>query len=293
MYGYKVSLKGLPETLFACSTTVDNYSWQNANDKNTIEISISKAESSVVVINGESYNFQNGANLSCVIGDEERCAYCQSGVQNEITSVAVRFEELLSSGCELSEKDAKDNTYFLLPAFLEDAFQVQEITRLLNKYINNYTSGTSYDKALCMSIWFEMLSLIDRHTREFLCIQTNRSDNYYIKKIDYIIKNRYSEKLSLTKIAEEFGVSMSYLSSTYSSKSHRSFKEALLSTRMKNAKELILTTAHSLDEVADMVGLCDGTYLRKCFKKFYGVSISEFKKINKGLTLYHDKPVRK
>lgn len=86
---------------------------------------------------------------------------------------------------------------------------------------------------------------------------------------------------------------MSYLSSTYSSATHQSFKDALFSVRMKKAKELILTTSLSLSDIAGMIGMCDDTYLHKSFKKFLRVSISEFKKINKGLTLYHDKPVRK
>lgn len=53
------------------------------------------------------------------------------------------------------------------------------------------------------------------------------------------LENRYGEKIYLTKIAEEFGVSTSYLSSAYSSATHQSFKDALFSVRMKKAKELI------------------------------------------------------
>ena len=293
MYGYKVRLKGMPETLFACSTTVDNYNWQNNHTENVIEIGVAKSESYLSNIGGESYNLKNSTHLSCIAGKEYRSASCEEGVTIEITCVGVHFENLYLKSCELIEEDAKDNSYFLLPALTNDALLVKEIMPLLNQYINCHTSNLSYDNALCVSIWFKMLSIIDKYTRDFLYKQKKHSDNYYIKKINYIIENKYSEKLSLTEIAKDFGVSMSYLSSTYSSVTKRSFKEALFETRMKKAKELVIAGIHSTSDIAGMVGLCDEVYLRKCFKKFYGVSISEFKKINKGLTLYHDKPVRK
>lgn len=293
MYGYKVNLKGIPEILFACSTTVDDYIWKNHHNENTIEISISKSEAYTMTINGETLSLQNKPRLTCIVGNEKIEASSKSGVKHEILTTAVQFEHVQASGCELCEDDAIDNSYFIMPAILTDSFSIQEVTRLLNKYINSYTSGTASDKAICISMWFEILSIIDRCTRETLYKKKGSSDNYYIKKLNYIIENKYNERLSLTDIAKEFGVSMSYLSHIYSSKSKITFKDALLSARMKKAKELITASNCTIDEITDMVGICDEAYLRKCFKKFYGVSISEFKKINKGLTLYHDKPVRK
>ena len=293
MYGYKVSLKGLPQTVFACSTTVDNYNWKNSNNNRVVEISTEKSEGFTLIVNNETHLFTEGSRLSCIVGDDERYAFSDADIKKEITSVAVCFEELNITAGELCEADAFDNSYFILPAFLENENITLEVTRLLNKFINHYISDLACDKAMCISVWFDILHLIDKHTRELLCTPKHSSVNYYVKKLNYIIENRYNEKISLTKIAEEFGVSMSYLSSTYSSATHQSFKDALFSVRMKKAKELILTTSLSLSDIAGMVGMCDDTYLRKSFKKFFGVSISEFKKINKGLTLYHDKPVRK
>ena len=292
MYGYKINIKGLPETVFACSTTVDDYNWKNANDNRTIEIAVCKSESVTSIINNKTYSLC-GSHLICVAGNEERYCCCDSGVQFELTTVAVRFDEINISSGELSYKDASDNSCFLLPSFLEDAYPSQEIIRLINKYIKHNTLGRSYDKAQCVSIWFNILCYLDKYTRTLLCKQETYFDNFYVKKINHIIDKKYAENISLTKIAEEFGVSMSYLSSTYSSMTGQSFKKSLLTKRMIAAKELILTTSLPLADIAVMVGICDDAYLRKCFKRFYGVSVSEFKKINKGLTLYHKKPLRK
>ena len=271
-----MKINGLPETVFACSTTVDNYEWKNSNDNCTIEISISKAKFCTEIVNNKTQYFESGKHMACVLGNEERYGFCDSGVENEITSVAVRFDGI----------NIKDGE-------LEDITQMQEITRLLNKYIKHNTSDEIYDRAKCVSIWFDMIYVIDKYTRTLLSKPQNNSTNYYVKKLDYIIDTQYDKKVSLTQIAREFNVSMSYLSSLYSTVTGRTFKEALSSARLKKAKELMLTTSLSLAEIADAVGICDEIYLGKRFKKIFGVSVSEFKKINKGLTLYHEKPLRK
>lgn len=293
MYGYRININGLPETVFACSAIVDNYNWKNMNDSKTIEIFVSKAPAFSIIANGETTFFKGNCRLLCVVGAEDKRAFCDAGIKNEISTVSVRFCNLEAVPCKLTEEDAYDKNCFLLPSFSEDEDIVIEIQRLINKYINCNVSDISYDKALCVSVWFRMLSIIDKHTRQLLYKQKSGNVNYYVKKLNYIISNRYRENLSLTKIAEEFGVSMSYLSSIYSKSTNQSFKEALLSVRMKKAEELIMETHLSLSDIAETVGMCDETYLRKCFKKFFGVSVSEFKKIKNEMTLYHEKPVRK
>ncbi|MBP3580164.1 MAG: helix-turn-helix transcriptional regulator [Clostridia bacterium] len=244
-------------------------------------------------MNNKTYYFGEGTRLGCVLGNEERISFCDSGVQKEITTVAVRFEKISITAGELFFTDACDNSCFLLPAFWEETTQVQEIFGLLNKYIKYSTSNAIYDRAKCISIWFEIIHLIDKQTRAMLSTLQNSSANYYIKKLNFIIETQYNKKISLTQIAKEFNVSLSYLSSIYGSVTGQSFKDAICAVRLKKAKELILTTSLSLADIANAVGICDETYLRKRFKKFFGVSISEFKKINKGLTLYHEKPLRK
>lgn len=293
MYGYKIKLFGIPETKFACSTSVTNYNWKNHNRENVIEISISKSEKRISHVGNRCYEFTDKTVLECVIGNEKRTSYCDEGVKTDITSVAVCFDKMVSEPCELSRADAEDNSVYLLPEYLEDFSGISGIMGLLNKYISCNVSGTAYDRAMCVSLWFEILSVIDRTVRQTIVSQKGSSENYYVKKLDYIINKRYAEKLSLTDIAAEFGVAMSYLSYVYSKASGKSFRNAVTEARLTRVKELISTTDMSAEDIAVCVGFCDVAYLRKSFKKFFGVSISEYKKIQSGMTLYHEKPVRK
>lgn len=293
MYGYKISFKGIPGTVFACSTVVDDYSWENHGSDNTLEISASKSDGITMLIDGKETRLEKGTHLSCVPGGEKRAAFCEKGVKNEILTVCVRFEKLTYTACDLTKKDAADNSVYLLPAVLYEAAEISSFEKLLNEYINLSVSDKAAKKALSVSVWFKLLSAIDDSVRRHLLAYKQASENYYVKKLDYIIENRYAENLSLSEIAKEFGISMSYLSSVYKASSGQTFRNALYCARMNKAKELIRETKLSCEEIAKSVGLCDETYLRKRFKGFFGVSISSFRNIDNELTLYHDKPVRK
>ncbi len=291
MYGYKVNLKGLPENVFACSVEVNDYDWHNRNGKNTIEFSVSKAEKTTIIIGDETLCME-GISLSCVPGDEKRKAFCEPGIKKEITSIAVQFEKIDYTGCILTRENSADNSVFLLPAAIDKLPEISEISRLMNKYIKYSVSDSAYDKAMRISVWFELLCLIDKSVRRILSSHSVPNENYYVKKLDYIIEKNYSKNISLSMIAKEFGVSLSYLSWIYSNTTGHTVSEAILTRRMEKIKHLILTTSLSASEIAQETGFCDETYMRKKFKKFFGVNMSEFKSINKELTLYHDKPLR-
>lgn len=292
MYGYKIKFDGLPQKLFACSVNVNNYIWQNRNSKNTIEISVGNIKRFETVVGKKEYVLENTSHISCIVGDDERYARSDTGDTVEITSVAVCFDNLTYEACELCFGDADDNSVYLLPAMSSDFTRINSIVRLLNQYISCSVSDKAYDRAMSLSVWFEMIYIIDSETRFYLKNARTAGANYYVSKINYIIEKHYADDISLFKIADEFGVSLSYLSDVYARATHSTFSQALLDVRMKKLRELVCTQKLTADEMAEMTGFCDGSYLRKRFKKYFGVSIGEYRKINNEMTLYHDKPER-
>ena len=293
MYGYKISFKGIPEIKFACSVSVDNYNWKNGQGENHLEISISRADKRFVTINDKESVVTDTEVLSCLPGKEKRSSFCEPGTVCEITSFAVRFEKTDCICTELSRVDADDNSVYLLPAMMSDFSGFSEVKALINKIISCNVSGTASDRAMCISVFFEIVSIIDTAVRKKLLSAKIKGENYYVRKLNYIIDRDYAKKLELYEIAKEFGINPAYLSSVYSGMSGRSFKKALAEKRISKAKELIVEEKLCTEDIARMCGFCDAFYLRKCFKKHFGVSISEYIKISKGLSLYHEKPVRK
>ena len=123
MYGYKITFEGLPKPVFACSTTVNNYNWNNNNRSNEIEFSVVKAREFTTIIGGKKFEFENAFVFSCLAGDDERSSYCEPDTEIEITSVAVGFKKLNIKAGELTKSDASDKSCFVISAHFFDKYE--------------------------------------------------------------------------------------------------------------------------------------------------------------------------
>lgn len=296
MYGYKMKKpKGMPTSVWACKTSVDRYDWKNRNDSNMIEFSICKSPCRTVRIgDGEPFSV-SGKSFSCVLGDSDVSGYAEDGVSVEIVSVAVRFDGLEYAAAELSDKDTEEENILLLPYMLRD-LPMQDsvaIENLLYRFISENVKKDAASEMLCASLVYELLSTLDRLVRKNLKEKRKKYSNYYVLKADSIIQRRYSEKLTLKSVAGELGVTPNYLSALYKSGTGMDFSERLCELRMKKAEALVLEGGHSVLDIAQAVGFDDESHLRRRFKQYFGISVKEYRLVNKEQTLYHEKPLRK
>ena len=293
MYGYKFKINCLPELVWACETTIDNYEWKNRNSKDMLEISYSKFDTKTVAINGENYLLKNSA-LNCVVGSEKRKAFCESGKPITIVSVAVKLSSFTYKACKITKRDIYDNESLILPAFLQDlpTFYELELTKILYKIIKLSSKNSQSQKALLTAAFFELLYEIDKIVRNQFDIK-NSNTNYYIKKIDYIIHSKYNKKITLSSVASELNISPVYLSGIYKKAVGINFSDQLFNVRMMHAEKLLIDQNIPTAKVAELCGFCDEGYFRKKFKQFFGLNVREYRQIKNGLTLYHEKPLRK
>lgn len=294
MYGYQVKINGLPQTVWACDTTVTDYQWKNNNRSHMIEISLSKAQSRTICIHNREYHLGDGYTLSCVIGDTDISSFSPPDTQVSITSVAVAFPELSAIGKELTQADAQDQSAFLLPAF-QQPLSTEEIVlfqTLLHKYIKYNAESTAAGQASCLSALFELLASIDAMTRRCFLVPEENMSHYYIKKTNTMIEKRYHEKLSQTAIAAELGVSAGYLSALYKQTTGMTFSDYLLQVRMTHAQELLQNPNLPTSRIAQMTGFGEESYFRKKFRQYFGMSVREYRCIKNSLTLFHKKPQR-
>lgn len=99
--------------------------------------------------------------------------------------------------------------------------------------------------------------------------------------LSYINKNCY-RKISLDDIALYVGISPSYLSRIFKSETGLNITSYITKLKMEKAASLI-KAAHSdtyLKEIALQVGIEDQLYFSRIFKKYYGISPSEYKNCN-------------
>ncbi|OMF26493.1 hypothetical protein BK133_20275 [Paenibacillus sp. FSL H8-0548] len=100
------------------------------------------------------------------------------------------------------------------------------------------------------------------------------------KSIEYI-NNHFAESITLTSIADHFGLSPSYLSRLLRAESGINFVDLVAKARIEAAKRLLRNPRHKVNEVGEMVGYKEYAYFYQVFKKIEGVSPKEYKNRSK------------
>lgn len=91
----------------------------------------------------------------------------------------------------------------------------------------------------------------------------------------YIQDNFTDSKLNLTSVAQHFGFSSSYLSRKFKQETGKNFVEYLTECRMERAIALA-KAGKKMFAASSEVGIPDPNYFGKCFKKYTGLSYSDY-----------------
>ena len=91
----------------------------------------------------------------------------------------------------------------------------------------------------------------------------------------YVEENYRDPKLNLAFIAQRFGFSASYLSRKFKQDTGKNFIEYLTGIRMTKAMD-IARSGHKMYQAAAEVGIPDPNYFGRCFKKYAGMSYSDY-----------------
>ena len=87
-------------------------------------------------------------------------------------------------------------------------------------------------------------------------------------------------RLSLDRMADDMKLNAAYLSRLFKEQTGRR-SVALLPVRMEKARELLVTTDISVEEIGRMVGVSSRSTFNRLFKKFVGVSPGTYRIIRK------------
>lgn len=295
MYGYKIQKPHtIPKIVWACKTSVTEYTWSNRNQPGMIEFSVSNAAKRTVLVMDRPPRTVEGKSFTCLVGDEKRSGYAEDGVNVEILSVAVFFEGLTCAQKELDEDDLSDSDALLLP-HSEWECSEQSITHfenLLYRAIESYKEHDASAELMCTSVVFNLMVELDQMVRRSLQRKRDKYIHYYVDKCESILLKRYAERLTVKGIAEELEITPNYLSAIFKTAKGMDFTDRLLEVRMKKASELLREERISVSEIASMVGYEDVGHFRRRFKQYFGISLRDYRCINKELTLYHTKPQR-
>lgn len=94
-----------------------------------------------------------------------------------------------------------------------------------------------------------------------------------------LIEEDLSRELSLEELAGSVNLSVSRLRHLFSAKLGITPTQYLKSIRMRKAKELLETSFLSVKQIISLVGIGDRNHFTNDFKKAYGVSPTEYRRL--------------
>ena len=99
---------------------------------------------------------------------------------------------------------------------------------------------------------------------------------YLHKALEYISLN-YGKKFSLKEISDNSCVSGTYLSMAFSKYLGMTFVEYLNMYRIEIAKNMLMISSVSINQIAEQVGIPDVVYFSKLFKKYTGITPGRYR----------------
>lgn len=111
--------------------------------------------------------------------------------------------------------------------------------------------------------------------------KNNTSSPKKIEEIKQYIDHNYTQNgLNVSSVADAFGISDSYLSRAFKSLTGVNVLEYIQKLRVNKAKQLLQNDEETIKAVAEKVGFLDTQSFVRTFKKYEGLSPSEYKKIH-------------
>lgn len=103
------------------------------------------------------------------------------------------------------------------------------------------------------------------------------ASSFIVKNALAYIQENFTQKLTLSEVAEKTYVSQWHLSKLLNRHTGRSFSEILNSVRIENARELLKDPALRIGDIAEAVGFLDMAHFARVFKKQMGISANEYR----------------
>ncbi|MGB8489637.1 MAG: response regulator, partial [Bacteroidales bacterium] len=153
-------------------------------------------------------------------------------------------------------------------AYIEKPFS----TELLMAQINNLIKNRSLDRQ----------NFINSPFAPFKSVAMNKTDEDFLKRLNSVLMDNITENdLSVERIAEMIGISVSTLYRKVKALTDLNSVEYIRLTRLKKAAELLSEGNFRINEISYLVGFSSPSYFATSFQKQFGISPSQFiRKVN-------------
>lgn len=211
-------------------------------------------------------------------------------------SLEIKEKKLCESILDCNEQEAiaivddiLDNIIYSSNDINEVRLKLYEFLVLLNKSLNsnrnmrNKIPENLFDdlKNICCKADGKMYvqEYLSKVMEEINQLKADKT-GLMLEKAKKYIHQHYNQDISLDDIASMSGFSTYYFCKMFKKYYHVSFTDYLTSLRIKHAKELLQNPDLSIKEITEMIGYLDSNYFTRVFKKYEGLTPTEYRQIN-------------
>ena len=98
------------------------------------------------------------------------------------------------------------------------------------------------------------------------------------ERAEIFIENNYMNGITARDVSVELNIDRTHFFRIFKARTGLSPEQYIMRLRIKRAKELLMTSSYTVTEIASLVGVGDVYYFSKLFKKFEGVSPTEYRR---------------
>ncbi len=241
---------------------------------NHMEIAYIMSGKSIFNINNVSYDVEEG---DIILINPEEDHY---GMPISIEKPSIEFFVGFSN---FKFKNMIENTLFLneFPIIKTTPSSRKKFLDLINSIIEENTLNQTGKDFMLQSYLTQFVILAIRERQQENTIFSENKKSTISKEIQTYFHEHFSEKISLEQIAKNLYLSPFYISKVFKEEIGETPINYLIKIRLENAKDLLLNRKNlSIKEISSIVGYEDAYHFSKSFKKYYGLSPAEYKKLH-------------
>lgn len=158
------------------------------------------------------------------------------------------------------------------------ARNIKNLVWLIAHEYNHFTIGSN--QIIQHSIVDLMIAITRMYELQTSDVSPLESRNEEISEVIKYIRTNFSKKITLELLASNMHLSREYLSRYFKRYTGKNISETLLEIRMYHAKEMLITTAHTVADIGLYCGYTSSSNFQKAFKKYTGMSPKEYRNAN-------------
>lgn len=162
---------------------------------------------------------------------------------------------------------------FLIPNYI-NGLPYEKLAPLFAQCYYTYSEYSAIAQLRTKAIFLEIIAMLMELRNKI--VSSHPTHPKIISAIRYI-KENYKQNISVPWLAAKYELSPKYFGSLFKKVTGKSVSEYMLDLRIYEAKEMLIRTDMTIEEISERIGFSNSFYFSKCFKEQEKISPSGFR----------------